>query len=321
MSFIPIPLYLVFVLLIIVLVTTSLGALTGFSGSVFIVPIFSLVLLNYDIPFITIVGCSASGCFFNGLLSTILNIRKREIDWLLALIFEAPTMGGVFLGAYLTTRLNNQVITTFFAGFVVVLAIILLLKNRDSDEFPKINRKKRKEIAKIESSPKTLDEENREEADNNKNIKTQRKRDIFLNKLIKFGPQWKVERESYSYTINIFMLIGSALLIGTLAGMVGCGGGWVKAPVLISGFGVPSLIAISTSMLMTTITLLISGTMHIILGHFALWLWIIIAVGSIFGSLIGTYLKKRFNSQILQIIMTLTLIAIAIMLLIETWIG
>jgi len=60
------------------------------------------------------------------------------------------------------------------------------------------------------------------------------------------------------------MLIAVALAIGSLAGMVGCGGGWVKAPVLVSGFGVPYLIAISTGMLMTTITLLFTGVIHIV---------------------------------------------------------
>lgn len=320
MVFFPIPWYLIIAMIFIVILTTSLGAMTGFSGSVFIVPIFSLILLSYNIPFITIVGCSASGCFFNGLISTVLNIRRREIDWILALVFETPTMGGVFLGAFLTTKLDNQVITTFFASFVLVLAIILFIQNRKSDDIPDIDEESEEENKAI-NGEEIEEEVKRKKKEKKKKRKKKGWRRPFIRKIAEFGPQWKVERESYTYTINILMLLGSAFLIGFLAGMVGCGGGWIKAPVLVSGFGVPSIIAISSSMLMTTITLLISGTMHIILGHFALWLWVIIAIGSIVGSFIGTGLKKRFSSKVLQLIMTFTLIAIAIILILQTWIG
>ena len=117
MKFFPIPWYLVIILVILVLLATSLGAIAGFSGSVFIVPIFSLILFSYDVPFMTIVGCSAAGCFFNGLISTIINIRKKEIDWILALIFELPTAGGVFLGGFLTTKIDERVATSIFSCF------------------------------------------------------------------------------------------------------------------------------------------------------------------------------------------------------------
>ncbi len=78
--------------------------------------------------------------------------------------------------------------------------------------------------------------------------------------------------------------------------------------------------AISTAMFMTTITLFISGVTHIILGHFVFWLWLIIFIGSVSGSFIGTALKKRFTSRILKFIMIFTLITIAGILLIQTWI-
>jgi len=307
MAFFPIPWYLIIALIFIVILSTSLGAMTGFSGSVFIVPAFSLILLNYNVPFITIVGSSASGCFFNGLIATLLIIRKKEIDWLLALVFEIPTMLGVFLGAYSTTKLDNRIISTIFVTFVIILAIIMFIQNRRKNILESING----EISKEEemNDQKDVAEE-----------KMEIKKRTFLRRISEFGPQRVVHREEYSYTISIPILLGSAFLIGLLAGMVGCGGGWIKSPVLISGFGVPSLIAISTAMFMTTITLFISGVTHIILGHFVFWLWLIIFIGSVSGSFIGTALKKRFTSRVLRYIMTFTLIVIAGILLIQTWI-
>ncbi|TFF85078.1 hypothetical protein EU523_00510, partial [Candidatus Heimdallarchaeota archaeon] len=73
-------------------------------------------------------------------------------------------------------------------------------------------------------------------------------------------------------------------------------------------------------MLMTTVTLLISGLTHIYLGHFVLWLFLVITFGSIIGSLIGSKLKDKFSSRTTKIIMAITLTAIAVLLVTKTWI-
>ncbi|RLI73964.1 hypothetical protein DRO91_01720 [Candidatus Heimdallarchaeota archaeon] len=300
----------------------------------FIVPIFSIILFNYNVPFTTIVGSSAAGCFINGLISTIINMRRREVDWFLALIFEVPTAAGIFLGAFLTTRIDERITTSIFAAFAITLFLRIFHEKRHA-----------REVFSIERNGVTLTEENdggekaktpsgmsppseEEESATAKKIAVDKrlrkeihKQKSFIHRLASFRPKWRIERETYSYSINIFMLIAVALAIGSLAGMVGCGGGWVKAPVLISGFGVPSLIAISTGMLMTTITLLFTGVIHIIWGQFALWLWTIIAIGSVFGAFIGSALKRRFSSKALQLTMIVTLTAITILLLVKTWLG
>jgi uncharacterized membrane protein YfcA len=362
MAFFPIPWYLVIALGVLVIIFTTLGALSGFSGSVFIVPLFSLILFAYNIPFMTIIGCSAAGCFFNGLLATIINIRRKEIDWILALIFEIPTTAGVLLGAFLTTRIDERITTSIFTAFAVILATSLFVRlyNRrrrclnDADLYTpcevipeplrrkkvrtldqkelsnptkrlvKASQAKQKTITKPDDSRVLQKTVNSVESAKKATIpkETKRiKRKPFLARVASYGPKWKINKESYSYTVNILILIVVALSIGFLAGMVGCGGGWVKAPVLISAFGVPPTISVSTSMLMTTITLLISGSTHIILGHFALWLWIIIVSGSVIGSLLGSTLKKHFSSNLLQLVMAFTLSAIAVVLLVKTWLG
>jgi len=337
MAFFPIPIYIIFILLFIVIISTSLGAITGFSGSVFIVPLFSIILYYYSVPFTTIVGSSAAGCFINGLISTIINIRNREIDWFLAFIFEVPTALGIFLGAFLSTRIDEKVTTTVFAGFAITLAITLVLRiyheKKRTNELFSLKQENGNNVSpplqegeyesKVDGTPLSLDEEAKPSRGKilTRKQKTRSRKKPFISRLASFGPKWKIVRETYSYSINIFMLITVALAIGSLAGMVGCGGGWVKAPVLISGFGVPSLIAISTGMLMTTITLMFTGIIHIIWGQFALWLWAIIAIGSVFGAFIGSVLKRRFSSKALQLTMIVTLAAITILLLVKTWIG
>ncbi|MHA1630318.1 MAG: sulfite exporter TauE/SafE family protein [Candidatus Heimdallarchaeota archaeon] len=153
MGFFPISPLLIIALLLIVIVSTSLDAVTDFSGSVFIVPIFSIILFSYNVPFTTIVGSSATGCFLNGLISTIINMRRCEIDWFLALIFEVLTATGIFLGAFLTTRIDERITTSIFAAFAITLAITLFLR---------IFHEKRhaREVFSIERNGATLIEEN-----------------------------------------------------------------------------------------------------------------------------------------------------------------
>lgn len=377
MPSLPIPWYLILALAVLVMLTTTLGAISGFSGSVFIVPLFSLILFNYSIPFITIVGCSASGCFFNGLFSTIINIKRKENDWFLAFLFETPTTIGVFLGAMLTTRIDDRITTSVFTFSALALAVALFVRiyrsNRELSNItdssnsianlevqtylvPKLKRpfklstsgldhndlyyfngqelfdksyNKTSNQIKVKNtiiplaSPQANIIPNRFQIKKRSHKKKYKKKKpgSFIARLADFGPKWKIERENYSYTVNIFLLLLIAFSIGFLAGMVGCGGGWVKTPVLISGFGVPPVIAVSTGMLMTTVTLFISGIIHLSLGHFVFWLWLIITSGSLVGSIVGSNLKERFSSKVLQIIMAVTLTAIAVLLLTKTWVG
>lgn len=327
MTFFPIPWYFIILLLLLVVLLTSLGAISGFSGSVFIVPLFSIILLPFNIPFTTIVGCSAAGCFFNGLVASIINIKNKEIDWVLAVIFEAPTTVGVFLGAFLTSKIDERITTSFFTAFALVLAIVLFIRIYrkkkksnicDEDETVAVCKRMPSDQGEDKTPKKTPKDIRKEKR---KKKREQKRKKPVLTRIAQFGPQWKINKEDYSYTVNVLILVVAALSIGFLAGMVGCGGGGAKAPVLISGFVVPPVIAVSTGMLMTTITLLVSGSMHIALGHFALWLWLIIIIGSIIGSLIGSKLKNNFSSNVLQIIMASTLMAIAILLLVKTWVG
>ncbi|MFM9151516.1 MAG: sulfite exporter TauE/SafE family protein [Candidatus Planktophila sp.] len=62
------------------------------------------------------------------------------------------------------------------------------------------------------------------------------------------------------------VLIGISLLIGSITGLFGIGGGFLVIPVLVLGFGTPHVIAAGTALLVIAIN---SATA--LLGHHALW--------------------------------------------------
>lgn len=62
------------------------------------------------------------------------------------------------------------------------------------------------------------------------------------------------------------VLIGISLLIGSITGLFGIGGGFLVIPVLVLGFGTSHVIAAGTALLVIAIN---SATA--LLGHHALW--------------------------------------------------
>jgi uncharacterized protein len=91
--------------------------------------------------------------------------------------------------------------------------------------------------------------------------------------------------------VNIELgLIG--LLIGTLVGLTGVGGGVLMTPILIIVIGIPPSTAIGTDLFYAAITKIVGAAQHWNLKTVDLGIAVALATGSIPAVLIGTYLVK-----------------------------
>ncbi len=89
-----------------------------------------------------------------------------------------------------------------------------------------------------------------------------------------------------TYEMSGLSVTGFGLLSGLIAGMFGIGGGFIKGPVIVLGFGMPAKIAAPTALFMITITSLTGSIFHYLLGHIQ-WMTLFLAAAFVLGAIIG----------------------------------
>lgn len=99
--------------------------LVGAGGGFLIIP--SLILFA-KLPMRKAVGTSLFIIAMNSLVGFIGDVQNLEIDWLFLLTFSAISVVGIFIGMYLTKYTNESQLKKIFAYFVLLMAVIILLK-------------------------------------------------------------------------------------------------------------------------------------------------------------------------------------------------
>jgi len=119
----------------------------------------------------------------------------------------------------------------------------------------------------------------------------------------------------------LHILILMSLLIGSMTGLFGIGGGFLAIPVLVLFFGTPQAIAAGTSLLIIALNSLIS-----FVGHHALWAdvqWhipIFMAGAAVVIAQIASHYSGKSSPVVLRKAFAYLLFAVSIFTLAKTWI-
>jgi hypothetical protein len=118
----------------------------------------------------------------------------------------------------------------------------------------------------------------------------------------------------------LHILILMSLLIGSMTGLFGIGGGFLAIPVLVLFFGTPQAIAAGTSLLIIALNSLIS-----FVGHHALWAdvqWhipIFMAGAAVVIAQIASHYSGKSSPAILRKAFAYLLFAVSLFTLAKTW--
>jgi uncharacterized membrane protein YfcA len=118
----------------------------------------------------------------------------------------------------------------------------------------------------------------------------------------------------------LHILILMSLLIGSMTGLFGIGGGFLAIPVLVLFFGTPQAIAAGTSLLIIALNSLIS-----FVGHHALWAdvqWhipIFMAGAAVVIAQIASHYSGKSSPVVLRKAFAYLLFAVSIFTLAKTW--
>lgn len=115
-------------------------------------------------------------------------------------------------------------------------------------------------------------------------------------------------------TIAVRVVVG--LIVGTLVGLTGLGGGMLLLPLLISVLGVPPIIAVGSDAVINCITKIGAGEVHWHQGNVSLRLVFSLAYGSIPGALLGVMILARVRTAYGEGVNDLLRLAIGILLIV-----
>lgn len=254
---------------------SAFGTIVGFGGGVFMVPI---LILLFGVPIQLAIGSVIVALFPSALISTLYNVRKDSIDFVVGLLLEGPTIIGTIIGAWLTTYLPTRQIEILFSILVICTGIAMFRRNNQSAQ-PQFALFKR-----LNNLPP---------------------------RLLRRTPKGVYQMSGI--TVTLFGLIS-----GIVAGLFGIGGGFIKGPLMVLGFGMPARIAAPTALFMIVITSAVGSVSHYWLGHLQWEIGLLITLAFISGSLLGNRMTRTIAERRLVKAIGLGLIAAGIAMVIFT---
>ena len=90
----------------------------------------------------------------------------------------------------------------------------------------------------------------------------------------------------------------AGLIVGIVVGLTGMGGGALMTPILVIGFGIEPLAAVSSDLVAAVVMKPIGGGIHFRRGtvHTGLVKWL--AMGSVPGALLGSYIVGHLSGDV-----------------------
>ena len=141
-----------------------------------------------------------------------------------------------------------------------------------------------------------------------------------FKRIMGFGPKLQYRGSEMANDTGWLMLIFSGLASGMLAGLFGIGAGWIKAPLMITGFGVPSNIASATATFMIVITSAVGGYTHFLHGNLDI-IVLPLTSGLIIGAEIGCRIRDRIEKIVITKVVIVSLVVIGITMLARIFLG
>jgi len=261
-----------------------------------LVPLLNIV---FSVPYNIAIGSSLLQMVGTSTASTLKHRSYGHIDYKLAGFILMGSVVGVELGARVLMRLKNlgtitiNAFTISMMDFWINIIYIILLSLVGTSMF--LESRKAKKRAPRGGVVDT----------------------IFSQKIqnVKIPPLTSLPISNIEY-ISICYLIVLGFVVGILSGLLGIGGAFILNPALIYLIGVPTSVAIGTSLFQTIFVSGYGGLTHFFKGNVNFALIACILVGSLVGSQLGVKIHNRLRGAYIRYYFSLLIfIAVGIILI------
>lgn len=227
-------------------------------------------------PALVVLGLSGSMAAGTGMTyivgnSSMATLRHRElgnVDVKLGMLMVVGTISGVEVGVRLVNRLKDLGVADE-AILAASLAIMAPVGAYTAVEAMRSRRRLEEMPSRQEATPQEL-------------IASGLSQRV---QAVKVWPMVTLEKSRIS--ISLWVLLGVSFAIGILAGFMGVGGGFIKMPALIYLMGVPSVIAVGTSLFEIMIAGSYGLVRHSMSGNVLIYAAFLMVLGAAVGSQIG----------------------------------
>jgi uncharacterized membrane protein YfcA len=273
------------------------GILTGFlgiGGGFFMTP--ALNILGFQM--VHAIGTSFCAITGNTFFGAIRHYGLGNMDLKLGMILGLLSMIGVDLGKKFLFHLERLGIagTSVRVAYVFLLLLISVFILKEYFQYLKPKRRIHpSEIREVEEKKHFL---------------------ALQIYRIKMPPRISLPHSGVN-GVSFWVILIFGILIGFLSGFMGIGGGFISLPVLIYGIGVPTTIAIGTSLVNVFFTSFY-GTILYAMERTVEWISVLILLaGSVVGVQVGAYATKYMTPTKIRVLFALFLFMVAISILLK----
>jgi hypothetical protein len=267
----------------------TLGALVGIGGGVVLVP--ALVLL-FGFDFRIAVAISLVAVIATSTAAGSVYVATGQTNMRLGMTLEVATTVGGIAGGLLATVVPTTWLAFLMAGLLALTAVLLL---RQRDQHGEAD-----EAGNADHGGGGYEEAGRLAGG-------------FVDERTGDLVGYEAQR--------LWLGSGLSALAGTVSGLLGVGGGFLKVPAMHLGMQVPVKVAAATSNFMIGVTALSSFAVYLARGYVHPYPAALVAVGVTGGSLLGTRLQGRSSPKVLQHVLAAVLALVAVQLAVRAVTG
>lgn len=236
-----------------------------------------ILITAFHFNLATAVGAVMISLIPSSLLSTYFNRKSGNVDFKMGILLEIPTMAGVVIGSLLLSYLSARRLEVFFAISVFLLGLSFFIKFKQNQD----------------------------------------SEDGLFYKMNKLKPHFIIKNKHHyvAYRISIWLVSFFGILAGTIAGLFGIGGGFLKTPIMIKVFKMPVKIATATALFMIILTATTGTISHYFQGNIDIQKAWPIILGFTLGALAGKTINLKINPRLIENLIGIGLIAAAAMMI------
>jgi uncharacterized membrane protein YfcA len=270
-------------ILLLVFLGLGIGTLSGFAGvggGFFMTP--ALIVLGFPASFA--VGTSLAWIVGNAIIGALLHRKLGNVDMKLGLVTIIAAMSGMEVGVRIINWAKNAGLAD---EMVLSISIVLLLTVGSYTLSESIRTKRRLDaaLANRESAVPPLKEAGF----------SRRLQNVNLPPVLHFPTS--------GINISLWILLALGFLIGMLAGLIGVGGGFIMVPILIYLVGLPSFMAVGTSLFQIIFSALYGTIRYTISGNVVIFAAFIMLLASSAGIQFGTQATRYVQEVSLRFIL------------------
>ncbi|HUW65926.1 MAG TPA: sulfite exporter TauE/SafE family protein [Spirochaetia bacterium] len=264
-----------------VLAVAGLGAVVGLLSGVFGVGggfLLTPLLMMIGVPSIVAAASDSNQIVAASVSGAMAHSKLGNVDWKLGLTLVA---GGWF-GGLAGTQLVHRLMATGNAAFVIQIAYVVMLSVVGSYMFYE--------------STRSMFKKNKNKSNTGGAAK--------LPLLARLPGQMYFRYAGMH--ASVYALVGLGFLTGVLAALMGVGGGFIMLPVLIYLVGIPTGIAVGTSLVTVLFTAAeVTLTQSMVNHTVDMLLALVLLAGSSVGAQIGVRIGRQLKAEQVRVVFSL----------------